>query len=68
MKLTPWSIKDVNFLKDNYKRLSYGQIALKIDRLPQNVNSYAYQIGLRKGKKHDHRFSKNKSKPIENKI
>lgn len=45
-----WTWDEVNFLKENYKKISYTEIAKLIKRTPNAVSQKARQLNLKKYK------------------
>lgn len=57
MRNGPWDQTEIQFLKDNYKKLTYLEIAEKLDRSKTAVDLKINRIGLKKSKyKYDQNY------------
>lgn len=67
-----WTQQEINFLKENYGKISAQEIITKLDRSEFSVYNKAYKIGLnsslhhqRKGKSYEEIFGKEQSEKIK---
>ncbi len=59
--MNKWSKRELDFLKANYKRLSYVNLAKRVKRSVQSIYWKAFEIGLKKGRWNEsNRLSKEK--------
>lgn len=45
-----WTAEEENFLKQNYRKLTYKQMALQLHRSSASISRHAFQLGITEGK------------------
>ncbi|MFU2205264.1 hypothetical protein [Streptococcus pluranimalium] len=60
----PWTQRELYVLKENFSRMTFEQLAYKLERTERSVKEKARRIGLRKREREDRVPARRKDKPL----